>query len=116
MLRGTLPDQTLLIEYKPFEPAFYHTDVADWGMALHLATQTGPQAKMLVDTEAPLQFQNIEQIVAWLLDEVGWEAFISMTAAMRTMTHPGIHRSLSGIPHLSRNSRLWCRSRLPGES
>src|SRR5215471_18160113 len=29
------PDQRLLIEYKPFEPAFYHSDIADWGMALH---------------------------------------------------------------------------------
>ncbi len=28
------PDQRMLIEYKPFEPAFYHTDIADWGMAL----------------------------------------------------------------------------------
>ncbi|HWC16776.1 MAG TPA: TIM barrel protein, partial [Terriglobales bacterium] len=26
--------QRLLVEYKPFEPAFYHTDIADWGMAL----------------------------------------------------------------------------------
>lgn len=63
------PDQTLLIEYKPFEPAFYHTDVADWGMALHLATQAGPQAKVLVDTGHHYSSQNIEQIVAWLLDE-----------------------------------------------
>ncbi len=31
------PNQRLLIEYKPFEPAFYHTDIADWGMASHLA-------------------------------------------------------------------------------
>ena len=29
-------DQRLLVEYKPFEPAFYHTDIADWGMALLL--------------------------------------------------------------------------------
>ena len=29
--------QRLLVEYKPFEPAFYHTDIADWGMALLLA-------------------------------------------------------------------------------
>ena len=28
------PDQRMLVEYKPFEPAFYHTDIADWGMAL----------------------------------------------------------------------------------
>jgi L-rhamnose isomerase/sugar isomerase len=30
-------DQRMLVEYKPFEPAFYHTDVADWAMALLLA-------------------------------------------------------------------------------
>src|SRR5262245_13209625 len=35
------PAQRLLIEYKPFEPAFYHTDIADWGMALLLARETG---------------------------------------------------------------------------
>src|SRR5690348_526886 len=32
-----LPGQRMLVEYKPFEPAFYHTDIADWGMALLLA-------------------------------------------------------------------------------
>jgi len=62
-------DQRLLIEYKPFEPAFYHTDIADWGMALLLARQAGPQAKVLVDTGHHYASQNIEQIVAWLLDE-----------------------------------------------
>jgi L-rhamnose isomerase / sugar isomerase len=61
--------QRLLIEYKPFEPAFYHTDIADWGMALLLAKSAGPQAKVLVDTGHHYQGQNIEQIVAWLLDE-----------------------------------------------
>jgi L-rhamnose isomerase/sugar isomerase len=63
------PDQRLLIEYKPFEPAFYHTDVGDWGMALLLARSTGPQARVLVDTGHHYQAQNIEQIVAWLLSE-----------------------------------------------
>lgn len=63
------PKQRLLIEYKPFEPAFYHTDIADWGMALALARGSGPQAKVLVDTGHHYQAQNIEQIVAWLLDE-----------------------------------------------
>jgi len=62
-------DQRLLVEYKPFEPAFYHTDIADWGMALHLARAAGPQAKVLVDTGHHYQAQNIEQIVAWLLSE-----------------------------------------------
>lgn len=59
-------DQRLLIEYKPFEPAFYHTDIADWGMALLLARSAGPQARVLVDTGHHYAAQNIEQIVAWL--------------------------------------------------
>ncbi|MGA7522221.1 MAG: TIM barrel protein [Acidobacteriaceae bacterium] len=63
------PDQRLLIEYKPFEPAFYHTDIADWGMALLLARHAGPQAVVLVDTGHHYQAQNIEQIVVWLLRE-----------------------------------------------
>jgi L-rhamnose isomerase/sugar isomerase len=61
------PDQRLLIEYKPFEPAFYHTDIADWGMAVELARRAGPQSRVLVDTGHHFQSQNIEQIVAWLL-------------------------------------------------
>src|ERR1700728_3246290 len=61
--------QRLLIEYKPFEPAFYHTDIADWGMALLLARTAGPQARVLVDTGRHYAAQNIEQIVAWLLSE-----------------------------------------------
>jgi L-rhamnose isomerase/sugar isomerase len=63
------PEQRLLLEYKPFEPAFYHTDIGDWGMALHLARTAGPQAKVLVDTGHHYLSQNIEQIVAWLLSE-----------------------------------------------
>lgn len=61
--------QRMLVEYKPFEPAFYHTDIADWGMALLLARAAGPKARVLVDTGHHYQGQNIEQIVAWLLDE-----------------------------------------------
>jgi L-rhamnose isomerase/sugar isomerase len=61
------PDQRMLVEYKPFEPAFYHTDIADWGMALELARRAGPQAKVLVDTGHHLLGTNIEQIVTWLL-------------------------------------------------
>jgi L-rhamnose isomerase / sugar isomerase len=61
------PTQRLLVEYKPFEPFFYHTDIAEWGMALLLAKAAGPQALVLVDTGHHYQSQNIEQIVAWLL-------------------------------------------------
>ena len=59
--------QRMLVEYKPFEPAFYHTDIADWGLALELARRAGPKAKVLVDTGHHYQGTNIEQIVAWLL-------------------------------------------------
>src|ERR1700737_331208 len=59
--------QRMLVGYKPFEPAFYHTDIADWGMALELARHAGSKAKVLVDTGHHYQGTNIEQIVAWLL-------------------------------------------------
>src|SRR6266446_437725 len=62
-------DQVMLVEYKSFEPALYHTDLADWGMAYVVAKEVGPQAKVLVDTGHHYVTQNIEQIVAWLLDE-----------------------------------------------
>jgi L-rhamnose isomerase/sugar isomerase len=62
-------DMRMLVEYKPFEPAFYFTDIADWGMSYVLSKAAGPRAKVLVDTGHHYQAQNIEQIVAWLLDE-----------------------------------------------
>lgn len=60
---------TLLIEYKPFEPAFYHTDIPDWGASLLLCQHAGKNAKVLVDTGHHLPGCNIEQIVALLLNE-----------------------------------------------
>lgn len=59
----------MLIEYKFFEPAFYHTDLADWGMAFNMANKLGPQAQVLVDTGHHAQGVNVEHIVAYLLDE-----------------------------------------------
>ena len=44
MLRW-VTDQRMLVEYKPFEPAFYHTDIADWGMALELARRCGSEGE-----------------------------------------------------------------------
>ncbi|MDQ0189091.1 L-rhamnose isomerase [Alicyclobacillus cycloheptanicus] len=63
------PNMRMLIEYKFFEPGFYHTDLADWGMAFHAANQLGPQAQVLVDTGHHAQGTNVEHIVAYLLDE-----------------------------------------------
>jgi L-rhamnose isomerase/sugar isomerase len=63
------PGMRLLIEYKFFEPAFYSTDLPDWGTALLTATKLGPQADVLVDTGHHPPGTNIPQVVAQLLDE-----------------------------------------------
>jgi L-rhamnose isomerase / sugar isomerase len=59
----------LLIEYKFFEPAFYSTDLPDWGTAALMCRRLGPKAQVLVDTGHHPQGTNIEQIVAVLLEE-----------------------------------------------
>jgi len=56
----------LLIEYKFYEPAFYATDLADWGSALTLCQELGPRASVLVDLGHHAQGVNIEQIVSLL--------------------------------------------------
>jgi len=61
-------NMSMLIEYKLFEPAFYHTDLADWGASCSIAQTLGPQANVLVDTGHHAPGTNIEYIVAWLLD------------------------------------------------
>jgi L-rhamnose isomerase/sugar isomerase len=58
-----------LIEYKFFEPAFYSTDLPDWGTSLLMAQKLGERAEVLVDTGHHAQGTNIAQIVAQLLDE-----------------------------------------------
>ena len=62
-------DMTMLVEYKFFEPAFYATDLPDWGMSMLMCQKLGPQAKVLVDLGHHAQGVNIEQIVANLIDE-----------------------------------------------
>jgi L-rhamnose isomerase/sugar isomerase len=63
------PDLRLLVEYKFFEPAFYSTDLPDWGTAALVCRRLGPQALVLVDTGHHPQGTNVEQIVALLLAE-----------------------------------------------
>ena len=63
------PDMTMLVEYKFFEPAFYHMDLPDWGTSLLHCQHLGPQAKVLVDTGHHAPGTNIEMIVATLLRE-----------------------------------------------
>ncbi len=63
------PGMRMLLEYKPFEPGFYHTDIADWGMSDTLARRSGPNAFVLVDIGHHFVSQNIEHLVAFLIDE-----------------------------------------------
>lgn len=59
----------LLVEYKPYEPAFYHTDLADWGASLTVCQKLGERAEVLVDLGHHAKEANIEYLVALLLDE-----------------------------------------------
>jgi L-rhamnose isomerase/sugar isomerase len=63
------PASRMLVEYKFFEPAFYSTDIPDWGTAFALCLKLGPQAQVLVDLGHHAHGVNIEQIVAALLDD-----------------------------------------------
>jgi L-rhamnose isomerase/sugar isomerase len=59
----------LLIEYKFFEPYFYHTDIGDWGTAYLLARELGDMAQVLVDLGHHPLGTNVELIVALLIQE-----------------------------------------------
>jgi L-rhamnose isomerase/sugar isomerase len=62
------PHMRMLIEYKFFEPGFYHTDLADWGMAFTAANKLGAQAEVLVDTGHHAQGTNanILSLTYWM--------------------------------------------------
>jgi L-rhamnose isomerase / sugar isomerase len=67
---AAMPDgMRMLLEYKPYEPAFYHTDLADWGAALTTSQRLGERAQVLVDLGHHAKEVNIEYVVALLLDE-----------------------------------------------
>lgn len=60
-------DQRLVLEYKFFEPAFYHTDVPDWGTSYAHVAALGDKAMVCLDTGHHAPGTNIEFIVAQLL-------------------------------------------------
>ncbi|MDX2527528.1 L-rhamnose isomerase [Streptomyces europaeiscabiei] len=68
-------EQRMLLEYKFFEPAFYATDVPDWGTAYAHCLKLGPKAQVVVDTGHHAPGTNIEFIVATLLREGKLGAF-----------------------------------------
>jgi len=59
----------MLVEYKLFEPAFYHTDIADWGIAYVLAKKLGERAQVLIDLGHHAHGTNIPWIVSTLISE-----------------------------------------------
>lgn len=66
---GMPSDWKLLLEYKPYEPNFYHTVIPDWGTSALICRQLGDRAKVLVDLGHHLPNTNIEQIVATLMHQ-----------------------------------------------
>ena len=69
------PDQRMVLEYKFFEPAFYTTDIPDWGVSYAHCMKLGPKAMVVVDTGHHAPGTNIEFIVAFLLREGKLGAF-----------------------------------------
>jgi L-rhamnose isomerase/sugar isomerase len=61
------PEQRLVLEYKFFEPAFYHTDVPDWGTSYAQVAALGDRAMVCLDTGHHAPGTNIEFIVMQLL-------------------------------------------------
>ena len=93
-----------MLEYKFFEPAFYHTDVPDWGTAYAHVAALGERAVVCLDTGHHAPGTNIEFIVAQLL-RLGSSARSTSTAASTPTT-----TSSSGPPTRSSSSGSWWRS------
>jgi len=68
-------DQRMLLEYKLFEPAFYATDVPDWGTSYAHCVELGDKAGVCIDTGHHAPGTNIEFIVAFLLRQKKLAAF-----------------------------------------
>ncbi len=98
-------NQRMLVEYKPFEPAFYHTDIADWGMALELSRRAGPKAKVLVDTGHHLQGtqHRADCDLAAALRRAG-RLPLQRSQVRGRRSDAWVDRSVPGLPHLLRDS------------
>jgi L-rhamnose isomerase / sugar isomerase len=99
--------QRLLIEYKPFEPAFYHTDIADWGMSLLLlARAAGPQAKGSGRYRASLcKRKTSSKSLRGCCQRTCWAVFISTISRYADDDSDArLDRSLSGLPDIPRDS------------
>ncbi|CAM5682488.1 Xylose isomerase [Streptomyces alboniger] len=92
-------DQRMLLEYKFFEPAFYATDVPDWGTAYAHCLKLGEKAQVVVDTGHHAPGTNIEFIVATLLREEKLGGFDFNSAVLRgRRPHGRSRRPLPAVP------------------
>ena len=96
-------DQRLVLEYKFFEPAFYHTDVPDWGTSYAHTAALGERAFVCLDTGHHAPGTNIEFIVAQLLrlGKLGSFDFNS-PLLRRRRPHRGRGRPVPAVPHPGR--------------
>lgn len=87
------PSMRMLVEYKLFEPGFYHTDLSDWGTAYAFCQHLGDRAQVLVDLGHHAHGVNIEHIVAFLISEgkLGGFHFNNRKSADDDLTVGSIH-------------------------
>ena len=98
--------QRLLVEYKPFEPAFYHTDIADWGMALLFARAAGPRATRARRHRPPLPVaeHRADRRVAARRGHAR-RVPLQRSPLRRRRPDARVDRSLPGVPHFPRDPR-----------
>ncbi len=99
--------QRMLVEYKPFEPAFYHTDIADWGMALLLARERRAerQGAGRYRPSLPVAEHRADRRVAPRRGDAGRLPF-QRSPLRRRRSDDGLDRSVPDLSHLSRDSIL----------
>ena len=102
------PDQRIVLEYKFFEPAFYATDVPDWGTALLHCLALGDRAKVVLDTGHHAPGTNIEFIVAQLL-RVGRLGGVRLQLAVLCRRRPDGRRGgpVPAVPDHARGRHRW---------
>ena len=105
--RASIGDQRMLVEYKPFEPAFYHTDIADWGMALEFCAlrRTAGQGAGGHRPPLPGAEHRADRGVAAGSGHAGRLPLQRPPLCRRRSDH-GLHRSLPGVPHFPRDPVL----------
>ena len=97
------PEQRLVLEYKFFEPAFYHTDVPDWGTSYAQVAALGDRAVVCLDTGHHAPGTNIEFIVAQL-SAARKAGFVRLQLSLlrRRRSDCRIGRSVPAVPDLVR--------------